>query len=51
MSYRKLLNVFLLVVFLGFMSVSGAWAQVVQTPLAGKTLLPFSSSIRFRCLI
>ena len=41
MNYRKFLNVLLLVVFIGFMSVPGAWAQVVQTPLAGNTLPQF----------
>jgi spore coat protein A len=40
MSYRKFLNVLLLVVFLGFMNAPGAWAQV-QTPLKSGTLPQF----------
>jgi len=41
MSYRKILSVLLLGVFLGFMSASGAWSQVVQTPLKSSSLPQF----------
>jgi spore coat protein A len=49
MSYRKFLSVLLLLVFLGFMSTSGAWASalVPQTPVPGKSLTKYLNPLPF----